>query len=575
MDDFKRRDFMRMITAAGVATIIPQTAHTAETGSKIAKSSSGGKRGKRPNIVCFIADDTDFTMLSCFGGPVPTPHIDSIASKGIVFSNAQVASPICTPSRYSFLTGQFAGRCTDTVFLHECPYNEPCMVEHNVYLNETVPTLGSTLKKAGYRTGFVGKWHTGHGIPMLPLPKINLDADPSDLGVKRKLEETQTYFDERVKKDAGFDYAGAIVWGNCDFYPLRPQRTHHLEWSAHTALNFLDTCKNDQPFFLWFASTIIHGPGIHDALAKDPKLTPVGHETAHLKVMPSRQSVADRVKAAGFELTHESVGSIWLDDQVGAILEKIKKMGQEENTIFVFASDNNVEPAKGTCHRAGTNIPFIVKYPALIKEPKTCGVAIQNTDLLPTLLECAGAAPMAVDSIDGKSFYPMLKNSSAPKLHDDLYFEMGYTRAIEADGWKYIAFRLPPRLQEQVKRGELKMAPNYNNRPKHEQSILASIIFEDYFDADQLYDLGSDPGETKNLARSPECQAKLAEMKTRLKKRLETFRHPFDLEDTVFMNSPEFAKAAEATRAFAKENVPEWWPKKMYKRSAEGVIKGG
>ncbi len=426
-----RRDFLRMITALGAApAIFPLAASASQKTEK-------KQNGKRPNIVCFIADDTDFSMLSCFGGPVPTPNIDSIAAKGMVFTDAHCVSPICTPSRYNILTGQYSSRCTDSVFLHDCPYNDLSMIEHNVYLNQEIPTVGTALSAAGYRTGFVGKWHLGHSVHMMPVPRIAPDANPDDPKVRADLIETQRYFDERAKKDSGFDFAGAIVWGNCEFYPLDSLKTHHLEWSTQIGLDFLDTCKKTQPFFLWFASTIIHGPGIEDAIYKDPKLTPVGRQSSHLTSMPSRQSVLDRVNAADCRPTHQAVGSVWLDDQVGAFLKKIRDMGEEENTLFIFLTDNNLEPGKGTCHRTGTHIPFIAQYPPMIAPGSTCPARVQTLDILPTFLQLAHASPSPGMKLDGFSLVPLFENPKSGEIRDALFFEMGYTRAVQIGDWKY------------------------------------------------------------------------------------------------------------------------------------------
>lgn len=511
----------------------------------------------RPNIVCIIADDTDFDKLGCYGGTPLTPNIDSIARDGVRFTEAYCVSSLCTPSRFNYLTGQYAGRCADPAFLNGCPYTGPYKAEHNIYLTEVNPSIGRIMRAAGYRTGYCGKWHTGYPHNMLPVPWFDPEEDPAAAAVGARLRQHQDVLARRVRRDGGFDCAAGIVWGNCESMPLRALRYHHLEWIAQGALDFLDTCTPDQPFLLYMASTEHHGPSVVKTLDRDPTHTPEGPRTDHLNALPSRAEVKARVARACLNPTHDTLGLAWLDSQVEAVLRKISDMGAEENTIFFFCVDHCVEPGKATCHDKGVHIPMLMKWPGELAAGSVCEGTVQNIDFLPTILELCGLGSPSDVTLDGRSFVPLLRGEKS-EIRDDQFLELGYTRAVRTKKWKYVALRYPPRMIERMRSGEMLRAPNYVNRFSHPQSLIAAEYYPGYFDADQLYDLENDPRELKNLAAEPACADVLADMKARLRGYLDIFRHPFDLDDVEFLNSPRFRELAAETRKIGTEHIP-WW----------------
>jgi arylsulfatase A-like enzyme len=511
----------------------------------------------RPNVVCIIADDTYFNKLGCYGGTPLTPNIDSIAREGVRFTEAFCTSSLCTPSRFSYLTGQHVGRCADPAFLHDCPYTEPYRAEHNAYLTEANPSIARILGAAGYRTGYFGKWHTGYPHNMLPLPRFDPTEDPAAPDVSARLRERQDVLDERVRRDGGFDAAGSIVWGNCESLPLRVLRCHHLEWITKGALDFLDACASDQPFLLYMASTEHHGPNVPESLDSDPAHTPEGLRTDHLDALPSRDEIRARVDRGGFVPDHDTLGMAWLDRQVEAVLKKIKEMGVEENTIFFFCVDHSVEPGKATCHDLGVHIPMLMKWPGELAAGSVCRGTVQNIDFLPTVLDLCGVKLPSDVPFDGHSFLPILRGE-VDEIREDQFFELGFTRAVRTKKWKYIALRYPQRMIEGMRGGELLRAPNYVNKFTHPQSRIAPEYYPSYFDADQLFDLQNDPKELNNLAADLAYADVLVEMKARLQRHLDLFRHPFDLDDVEFLNSPRFRELADETRKIGTENI-SWW----------------
>jgi hypothetical protein len=164
-----------------------------------------------PNILFIISDDTDFRDIACYGGQTLTPHIDRLAREGMVFRQAYCESSVCTPSRYYYLTGQFAGHCTDPGFRGENPLDEPYRVAWNTCINETIPTVASLLRAGGYRTGYAGKWHTGRPLRELPIPRFSPDDDLDDPAVDAdQLYDLENDPHEQRNLAFGPDYAGVL-----------------------------------------------------------------------------------------------------------------------------------------------------------------------------------------------------------------------------------------------------------------------------------------------------------------------------------------------------------------------------
>ena len=116
---------------------------------------------ERPNVIFILTDDQNNDTIGCFGGKVLTPNLDRLAREGVRLDRAYAVSSVCTPSRYTCLTGRYAGRCQSDRFLKQCPPDQPSNVGFNVQITPETPNLARALQQSGYTTGFVGKWHTG------------------------------------------------------------------------------------------------------------------------------------------------------------------------------------------------------------------------------------------------------------------------------------------------------------------------------------------------------------------------------------------------------------------------------
>jgi len=214
-----------------------------------------------PNFIVIFTDEMQFSDLGCYGGEIPTPNIDWLASEGILFSSAYTPASMCTPSRYAVLTGQFPGRCNAPSFIRDNPTNMPYNIAWNTWITAEKKTLPRVLSENGFNTGMSGKWHIGRVPQGTVLPKFQPDEALDDPETQDKLIEQQSVYQGLVKSLGGFDEAESVVWGNYDGHRLKALNYHNFPWMAKGALSFIEKQKeSDKPFFLYFAPTAVHGP---------------------------------------------------------------------------------------------------------------------------------------------------------------------------------------------------------------------------------------------------------------------------------------------------------------------------
>ncbi|MEX2286261.1 MAG: sulfatase [Planctomycetaceae bacterium] len=431
---------------------------------------------RAPNVVLILADDLGWADLHCYGGDLhETPNLDRLARQGMRFTNAYAASPVCSPTRASIMTGKHPARLGMTIW-HEGARRGPPQdrklippeSQANLRLDEL--TLAEVLHDAGYDTAHVGKWHLG-------------DA-------------------EHYPENQGFDInIGGTLWGapTTYFYPYRgqfgserePRYVPRLEGGnegeyltdrlTDEALAIIERAA-DRPFFLnlWY-----HAP--HTPIEAKPEAI----ARFRNKLQPGMNH-QNPVYAA-------MVGS--LDENVGRILAKLDELRLAEDTIVIFSSDNGgyinawheqpvtsnapLRSGKGSLYEGGIRVPLIVRYPGVTAAGAECHEAVCSTDFYPTLLDAlklSGAADSA-KGIDGVSLLPLLKDPRMQLDRDTLFFHYPHyyatttpVGAIRAGRWKLL----------------------------------------EYFETDsvELYDLEVDVGETKDLANSMRDRA--AELRARL-----------------------------------------------------------
>jgi len=493
---------------------------------------------KKPNIIFILTDDISWDSLNFTGGDVHTPRLDKMAEEGLYLSDFNVTSTVCSPSRYSYLTGRYAGQSRGPSFMNLHPAGTQTQVENNVEMEIDRLNIAKILQQNGYKTGFVGKSHLMnhkwlHNWNKANLEKYAKNADPKDAIVNGKMQRNHKKWTEAIKP-YGFDYVDGVYGAN-----LREQfndslNAHNLDWSVNKAFKFLEESK-DQPFYLYFGTTLHHGPSPKDhkfSLKADPRMTGEGFVKKGFSELPSRENVLKRNKEAGRK--SNMAHALWLDDGVGAIIDKVKQLKLEEDTLIIFASDHgSYRHGKTTLHDYGMRVPLIMRWPGTIKPQSKYDGLLANIDIVPTLLDVAGVKRLPEHEIDGVSFKDVLTGSNK-RVRDVVFGEMGHSRAIKTKDWKYIAIRYPEKIQRKIdkgikfepfKEGEPLLALPYLTRNKH-LGHYASAKNPHYFEPDQLYNLKTDPEENTNIfGQSPEVEKPL---KVKLSQWLNTFEdRPF------------------------------------------------
>jgi len=539
----------------------------------------------KPNVIFFIADDMYPWMFNNIpegqtedGKPANlTPNIDRLAKEGVWLDNMKVVSPVCTPSRYNCLTGNYASRAQNESFKWFTKQNDgQTVIQWNSFI---VPgkdkTMGTYFQKLGYKTGFVGKNHVIESKKQVGEQGVSFDlhADPRAQEVKKQLEYRYNELQKDIKK-SGFDYAEKLYHNNPNWLGNRALAYQNTDWIAEGGVNFIKKYK-DQPFMLYLATTLPHAPldpehswmadrritsrGILD---KAPEVLPQynGELTSEQKKLIAKdpglepsirniESIKRRIKAAGLEGKNKE-NLLWLDDALGALFKELEKQGVLDNTIIVFFNDHG-QNQKGTLYEGGINSQAFVWKKGGFKAGKILKDPVSNVDFLPTLLELSGDS--LKHQFDGYSFAPALKGKPYQK-RTSMYHELGYARAITKGHYKYYAIRYPKwamkmtlaqrkdtlakysKFRESFGEhaistdptapfGQLEMVPG-GGGAEH----AAYTTMPHYSDPDQFYDLEKDPKEQHNLINNPKYAEKIKELKQELKtKYLDKLPGKFDL----------------------------------------------
>jgi len=470
----------------------------------------------KPNVIVIFTDDHNFNQTGCYGGNVSTPNMDKLAAEGVRFTRYYPCTSLCSPSRYSVLTGRYPSRCLS--FQQESSPNEPVFIRWNSDILKGETTIAHLMKEQGYATGFTGKWHNWDwSTKDVVLRHVADRDDPENPVVNSVIEKNYQVIREQVKKTSGFDFVEAVYGTNFNWLPITEKlMNHNQHWITYHSLKFIEQNK-DKPFFLYLATTLPHAPGPLQSLRGDPRATPAGYQTEHLNCQPSYESILKRAGEAGItderELS-EWAAMCWLDDGVGAITQKLDELGLRENTLIILASDNDT-PGKMTCNNGP--IPMIVNWKNYMKGGQVCDELVSNVDVVPTVLDAAGIEKSDV-KIDGISFLPLLQGAN-DDWRKSLYLEVTYTRGVVTKNYKYIATRFPGEIQEQLNGTNLKDFTQEGVRiqPGSPVRYNSAKKYPGYFDAEQLYDLHSDSLEQHNLAKNPDYEKPLEEMKQELK----------------------------------------------------------
>ncbi len=505
------------------------------------------KEARKPNIIFFITDDMlphHFNFLSGNKKKVLTPNIERLAAGGTVLINQYTVSPLCTPSRYSCLTGRYPSRADNAWFKQNTEKNDgQTYVEFNTHLIKTDDNIARKLKAAGYVTGFVGKNH---------VVEVNGLKRAKDYDSSAKLPENKAFLKAnhdhvcQAIREVGFDYVDRVYHNNPDFLGLYEVAVHNMDWITEGGINFIEKYHGKKPMFLYFATTLPHGPTEADrAWNANPLISAVGYLDKAPQVQPARDTIPKRLKAAGIEPTDDACNMLWVDDALGALVDELEKVGELDNTVIIFFNDQWME-SKGTVYQGGTHTPSIVWQKGGFPVGPTCDALISSIDFAPTMCDFA-QVPYSKSEFDGESFLPYL-NGAKQDPGRILYFELGYGRGIIKGNWKYIEIRYPAEVANMTLEERKKLLDDWNAERirKHmnivttdptagfshltaipgggdaESKSTGTKHYPGYYDPDQLYDLSKDPREQKNLATDPEYKPKLEEMQRELRKELAT-----------------------------------------------------
>ncbi len=354
-----------------------------------------------PNVIIFYADDLGWGEISAqgFTKDIPTPHIDSLAKNGLRFTNGYVAATYCSPSRAGLMTGRYPTR-----FGHE--FNT---VANAVGLRSDQTTLATRLQTLGYATAAVGKWHLGSQPENRPT-KRGFDEFYGTLNNTPFFHPTQ-FIDSRLSDEVR---------------EVTDDTFYTTDAYAERAVDWLEKSKA-KPCFLYLPFNAVHAPlqATQKYLDRFPNITD-----------PKRKTFAAMVSA--------------MDDAVGRVLTKVRELGQEENTLYFFISDNGGPTAstsstngplrgfKMTTFEGGTRVPFLAQWKGKIPAGKTYDLPVMNLDVLPTAIIAAGGKPEASWNLDGVDLMPYLTGTNTSRPRQTLYWRYGPQWAIRDGDMKLV-----------------------------------------------------------------------------------------------------------------------------------------
>ncbi len=439
---------------------------------------------KPPNIVCILIDDLGWADSGCYGSKFyQTPNLDKLAAQGMKFIDAYAASPVCSPTRASIMTGKYPARLHLTDWLpgrNDMPSQKLLRPSFRQELPLEEITVAKTLKAAGYVTASIGKWHLGgEGFgPQKQGFDVNIAGDHSGT--------PWSYFapfknQERTMPGLEKSEPGEYL-------------TDRLTAEAE---KFIEQNK-EKPFFLYLSHYAVHTP-----LAGKAELI------AKYQALKSTTEQTNVVYAAMIES---------MDESVGRILRKLDALKLSERTIVIFTSDNGglavregprtpstsnapLREGKGYLYEGGIRVPLIVRWPGAVRAGSVCTTAVSSVDFHPTMLAMANLKPAAGQVIDGVNLMPLLRESG------ELQREALY--------WHY---------------------PHYANQGGKPGGAIRQGDFkliEFYEDGHlELYNLKEDVGERTNLAE------KLSPQALRMEQKLDAWRRAMKAQ--MMLPNPDY-----------------------------------
>lgn len=471
------------LLAIGIASVLTGFAASPRPVDPPAAASSPAS----PNIIVILADDIGWGDASCYGATkIATPNIDRLAREGRRFENGYASASVCTPTRYSLLTGEYAWR-SDKIGVNRGVANgaSPLLIPAGK------PTAPGLLQQAGYRTAIIGKWHLGFG---LAKPDYNKELRPGPLEIGFHeffgIPATNDRIPTMLVRDhlvQGLDPADPISYTydktEAEAASMSPWAAgrNRIGWAkggksawwtdtaladVHTreSIAFIERNKNAK-FFLYFAPHNVHAPAIPGPRFK------------------GLSGLSDRADML-----------LEFDSALGELLQSLDRLGLAENTLIIYSSDNGAYTNDEQGHRptgpfrgmksslweGGSRVPFIVRWPARITPGVSADIA-STLDVPATICAAAGLTPPADALPDSFNLLPALLDQSGAPRRDFLILQSGNGKlAVRSGPWKYM-----PDLDAVEGWKSKAKSPDAPERPA-------------------LFDLSSDPGEKQNVfAQNP------------------------------------------------------------------------
>jgi arylsulfatase A-like enzyme len=374
-----------------------------------AGSIAGAADAKRPNVVVIVADDLGYGDLGFQGGTeIPTPHLDRLAKGGTRCTNGYVSCPVCSPTRAGLFTGRYQQR-----FGHEFNPGQITGAEQDQFgLPTTEITLADQLKKVGYHTGLVGKWHLGFSKRFQPASR-GFDESFGFLG------GAHPYLPGKGGVSTGIFRNGKEV----------QEEAYLTDAFGREASAYIER-NSASPFLLFLTFNGVHTP----LQAPQKKLDQFKHITEN-----KRQSYAAMLSS--------------VDDAIGSVLDQLDKSGVADRTAVFFISDNGgptqanasrntpLSGVKATVWEGGIRVPFVVRWPGQVPAGAVYDEPVISLDIFATASAAAGVPLPSDRHYDSVNLIPHLKGEAKTSPHPSLYWRFGAQHAIRQGQYKLLKLR--------------------------------------------------------------------------------------------------------------------------------------
>ncbi|MBL0419219.1 sulfatase-like hydrolase/transferase [Ramlibacter sp. AW1] len=406
---------------------------------------------RRPNVIVILADDMGHGDVSLYGNTrIETKHIDSIGRAGVKFTAGYTSAPLCSPARAGLVTGRYQQRFgfEQQVSSGAFPERREVRLEDGSlaplqgeaeFMRRGVPTteknIGEVFKAAGYKTGVVGKWHLGHAPQFLPNNR-GFDYSCVFYG-NTSLQHTNPEDPDYISLKVDFhDEAKDTAWTRHGLNGVRRNGElidvdqYLMFFFRDQVLQFIEENK-DEPFMLYF---------------------PMNSPVPPLQV-PRNYFEALRDKIANISVRAYSALVQAQDDVIGAVLDKLRALGLEDDTLVVFVSDNGCADSrpgsnapfsggKYTTYEGGIRMPYVMKWPGRIQAGQVYDEPVSTLDILPTVAAACDVPTTGTQQLDGVNLLPYLEKEKEGAPHELLFWKLAGYSAVRMGKWKlYLEIR--------------------------------------------------------------------------------------------------------------------------------------